>query len=122
MHSVLLVKVHKFTPQNSLDKAVDLLYWIMPGATAFTQSLLLVTSPMGIVLPVEKMSVSGVMVSDKYNPFASIRHILHLCTFMYKMFSTTKELVVRARPLAEHTQWLVQYVHMLAKHLYIFIV
>ena len=83
---VSLVQVHKSTPQNSLDKAVDLLYWIMFGATVDTQPLLLVMTTLGIALPVEKMLASGVTVSDNYNLFASVVHILHVCTFMYRMY------------------------------------
>ena len=83
MHYVSLVKVHESTRQNSLDKAADLLYSIMFSATALPQSLLLVPFALGIVLPVEKMLVPGVTVSDYYNPFASVVHTLIyvlLCT------------------------------------------
>ena len=76
MHSVSLVKVHESTRQNSLDKAADLLHWIMLGATGITQSLLLVPSSLGIVLLVEKMLAPGVTVSDYYNPFTSVVHTL----------------------------------------------
>ena len=97
VHSVSLLKVHKSTRQNSLDKAANLLYWIMLSAAGITQILLLVTPTLGTVLLVEKMLVSGVMVSDNYNLFASVGQILHLCTSMYGRYSTTKELVVRVK-------------------------
>ena len=84
IHSVSLFKEHKSTHLNSSDKEVDLFYWIMLGAPGLTQSLLLVTPPLEVVLPVEKMLVSGVMVSDNYNPVASVGHILHL--YMYRMY------------------------------------
>ena len=80
------MKGHESTPQNSLGKAVDLLYWIMLGATVDTQTLLLATPTLGTVLPLEKMLASGVMVSDDYNLFTSVVHILHLCTFMYRKY------------------------------------
>ena len=81
MFYVSLLKVQKATLQKSLGKAVDLFYWMMLTALIPTQTLLLATPTLGIVLPVEKMLVFGVMASDNYSYFASVVHILHLCTF-----------------------------------------
>ena len=75
------MKVQKTTPRDSLGKAADLFCWIIFDATVATQSLLLVMSTLGTVLPVEKILVSGVMVSDNYNLTGSVVYILHLCTF-----------------------------------------
>ena len=76
------MKVQAPTPQTSLGKAMELFCWIIFSATVIdTQTLLLVTSTLGIVLPAEKMLVSGVMVSDNYELFAFVVYILHLCTF-----------------------------------------
>ena len=98
MHYVSLVKVQKLTPRNSLDKAADLFYWIILGAIYITQRLVLATSTLGIVLPLEKMLASGVTVSDYYKLFASDVHILHLCTLnLQNVYSTTKELLVKAK-------------------------
>ena len=91
MHYVSLVKVQKTTPQDSLDKAVELFYWTIFTAMVSTQSSLPVTSTLEIVLPLGKMLVSGVMVSDDYNIFANFAHILHLFVLVCGICSTVKE-------------------------------
>ena len=90
MHYVSLLQVHKSTHQNSLDKAADLLYWIMLIATVDTQPLLLVMTTLGIVLPVEKILASGVTVSVNYSLFVFVVHILHLYTFLCRMYTCTR--------------------------------
>ena len=110
MHYVSLVKVHGPTRQDSLDKAADLFYCIMLAATVDTQSLLLVTPTLRIVVPV--MLASGVTVGDNYNLFTSTLHILHLCILLcvecilHNQGSTSK-----SKGCWQNMQWLVQYVH-----------
>ena len=92
------MKVQKTTPQDSMGKAAEPFCWTIFIASVESQSLLLVTSTLGTVLPVEKILVSGVTVSDNYNLFATVAYILHLCTFCTQnVYSTTKELLVRAK-------------------------
>ena len=75
------MKVQKTTPPNSLGKAAKPFCWTIFIATVERQSLLLVMTTMGYVMPVEKILVSGVTVSDHYNLFPTVAHVLHLCTF-----------------------------------------
>ena len=79
-----------------MGKAVELFYWTIFTAPVATQSLLLVTATLGIVLPLEKMLVSDVMVMIMI-------FFAHPCTFyiyvqvMYKMCSKIKEFLEEQR-------------------------
>ena len=62
------MKVQEPTPQHSLAKAVEQSYWMMFLAITLKQSLPPVAMmPPPLIVPIERMLVSGVMVSDDYD-------------------------------------------------------